>query len=66
MTVTVPATDSDDAVDTARDLVENFLDDADIVDGYDVNDVDTAIAGGLADEPPASPARRPASRPDMA
>ncbi|MEV6931373.1 hypothetical protein AB0M46_43715 [Dactylosporangium sp. NPDC051485] len=51
LTVTIAAADGDDAFAAARDVVENLLDQAEIVDDYDVNDVDEAIPGGLADEP---------------
>jgi hypothetical protein len=53
LTVTVAATDRDDAFTTARNLVEHLLDQAGFVDDHDVNDVDDAILGGLADEPDA-------------
>ncbi|MEV6931602.1 hypothetical protein AB0M46_44910 [Dactylosporangium sp. NPDC051485] len=58
LTVTVAAADGDDAFAAARDLVENLLDQAEVVDDYDVNDVDEAIPGGVADEPDARAAEQ--------
>ncbi|GAB3852326.1 hypothetical protein ACFPIJ_42185 [Dactylosporangium cerinum] len=59
LTISVAATDGDDAFTTARNLVEHLLDQAEFVDDHDLNDVDEAIPGGLADEPDARTAADP-------
>ncbi|MFG2043947.1 hypothetical protein [Dactylosporangium sp. NPDC048998] len=55
LTVTVVADSSDDAFDTARDVIENAVDQIGADADFDVMDVGQAIPGELADDSVANP-----------